>query len=128
MKIIPTKELRFRAPAEINADLCRVAEWGRRWYIKFKPSKSHTICVSLKRDIEEHPPLFMNDVLIGESKILSILGFHFDSHLTWSYMIDYSVRQCRQRLGCLQRISEYLGTESLNLAYRGLCASGCRVW
>ena len=96
LKIIPTKELRLSAAAEINADLCQVTDWGRRWHIEFEPSKSHTICVSLKRDIEEHPPLFMNDVLISESKVLSTLGFYFDSRLTWSYMIDYSVRQCRK--------------------------------
>ena len=32
-------------------------------------------------------------------------------------MIDSAVRRCRQRLGCLGRISEYLGTEGLSLAY-----------
>ena len=108
LKVIPTKDLRLSAAAEINADLCRVADWGRRWHIEFEPSKSNTICVSLKRDVEEYPPLFMNDVLIRESKVLSILGFHFDSRLTWSYMIDSSVRRCRQRLGCLCWISEFL--------------------
>ena len=60
----------------------------------------------------------MNDVLIRDSKVLSILGFHFDSWLTWSYMTDSSVRYCRQRLGCLRRVSEYLGPEGLILAYR----------
>ena len=33
-------------------------------------------------------------------------------------MIDSSVRRCRQRMGCLCQISEYLGTEGLSLAYR----------
>ena len=60
----------------------------------------------------------MNDELIKESKVLSILGFHFDSHLTLDYMIDSTVRRCRQRLGCLRQISEYLVTEGLSLAYR----------
>ena len=106
------------AAAEINADLCRIADWGKRWHIEFKPSKSATICVSLKHDVEEHPPLFMNNVLIRDSKVLSILGFHFDSRFTWSYMIDSSVRRYRQRLGCLRRVSEYLGLEGLILAYR----------
>ena len=98
--------------------LQNIADWGRQWYIEFEPSKSNAICVSLKRDVEEHPPLFMNNVPIEESKVLSILGLHFDSRLTWDYMIDSTVRCCRQRLGCLRRISEYLGTEGLSLAYR----------
>ena len=35
-----------------------------------------------------------------------------------SHMIDSAVQRCRQRLGWLRRISEYLGTEGLSLAYR----------
>jgi len=114
LKVVPTKNLRLSAAAEINADLNRIADWGKVWHIEFEPLKS---CASLKHDVEEHPRLFMNGVLIKESRVLSILGFHFDSHLTWSYMIDSLVRYCR-RLGCLRRISEYLGTEGLILAYR----------
>ena len=91
---------------------------GGRWHMEFEPSKSDTICVSLKHDVEEHPPLFMNNVLIRESKVLSILGFPFDSCLTWSYMIDSSVRRSRQRLGFLRQVSQYLGSEGLILAYQ----------
>ena len=101
LKVIPTKDLRLSAAVEINADLCSIADWGRRWHIEFEPLKSNAICASLKHDVEEHPPLFMNGMLIKESKVLSILGFHFDSRLTWGYMIDSTVRCCRQRLGCL---------------------------
>ena len=84
--MIPTKDLRLSAAIEINVDLCSIADWGRRWHIEFEPSKSNVLCVSLKRDVEEHPPLFMNGVPIKESKVLSILAFHFDSRLTWEYM------------------------------------------
>jgi len=73
------------AAAEINADLSRIADWGKVWHIEFEPLKSNTTCVSL---VEDHPPLFMNGVFIKEPRVLPILGFHFDSHLTWSYMID----------------------------------------
>ena len=62
--------------------------------------------------------LFYNNVLIRESKVLSILGFHFDSRVTWSYMIDSSVWRCRQRLGCLRWVSQYLGSGGLILAYQ----------
>ena len=51
--------------------------------------------------------------------VLSILGFHFDSRLTWSYMIDFlSMMSADRGLGCLQQVSEYLGSEGLILAYR----------
>ena len=57
----------------------------------FKPSKSNSICMSLKCDIEEYPPLFMNNVLIRKPRVLSVLGFQFNTGLTWTYMIDSSV-------------------------------------
>ena len=57
LKVIPTKDLRLSAAAEINADLSRIAVWGKSYHIEFEPSKSATICVSLKHDVEEHPPL-----------------------------------------------------------------------
>ena len=42
-------------------------------------------------------------------------------------MIDTTIRRCRQRLGCLQQILEYLGTEGLSLAYHA-CPCNFRIW
>ena len=56
LKVIPTKDLRLSAAAaEINADLCRVADWERRWHIEFELSKSNTVCVSLKVMLKSIP-------------------------------------------------------------------------
>ena len=79
LKVIPTKDLRLNAAAEINVDFCRIVDWERNWHIECEPLKTNSTCVSLKRDIEEHTPVFMNNVLIRESKVLSVLGFHFDT-------------------------------------------------
>ena len=35
LKVIPTKDLRLSAAAEINADLSRITVWGKSWYIEF---------------------------------------------------------------------------------------------
>ena len=29
LKVIPTKDVRLNVAAEINADLCRIADWGK---------------------------------------------------------------------------------------------------
>ena len=36
LKVIPTKDVRLNVVAEINADLCRIANWGERWHIEFE--------------------------------------------------------------------------------------------
>ena len=38
--------------------------------------------------------------------------------IPYDLVIDSSVRHCRQRLGCLRRVSQYLGSGGLILAYQ----------
>ena len=59
--IIPAKDFRLSATAEINADICsycRIADWGKD--ALHVGSKSNTICVSLKHDVEKYVSLFMH--------------------------------------------------------------------
>ena len=42
-----------------------------------------------------------------EVESLKILGFHFDSKLTWNTMISQLSTRCRQRMGALYREREY---------------------
>ena len=44
--------------------------WGQTWNVNFELAKCHTLCVSLKRDIDLHSPLFMATLLIDELDVL----------------------------------------------------------
>ena len=57
-------------------------------HVEFELWNSNSIYVSSKCDIEEHPRLFLNNVLFREPKVLSVLGFHFNTHLTWTQSYD----------------------------------------
>ena len=46
--------------------------------INFKPDNCCLLCVSLKKDVDLHPPLFMDTLSITEVDVLKILGIHFD--------------------------------------------------
>ena len=48
------------ASEEINSDLNAIVCWGKRWRIEFEPAKSSALCISLKRDLEDHPSLVMD--------------------------------------------------------------------
>jgi len=54
LKIVPTKDLRLSA--EIKADLCRIADWGKVWHIEFEPLKS---IVYLLNVILRNIPLYL---------------------------------------------------------------------
>ena len=118
MKVIPSKDDRTAAADELNADLDRIYSWGQTWNINFEPAKCRTLCVSLKRDVDLHPPLFMATLPIDEVDVLKILGIYFDRKLLWSHMIDQLVIRCRQRLGALYRIRDYLGQNGIVTAFR----------
>ena len=110
------------AAIEIRANLCSIADWERRWHIEFEPSKFNAICVSLKRDVEEHPPLFMNGVLIKESKVLSILGFDLGLYdRFYSMTLQTEAGMSKKNI----RVSWHRG---FVLGLSGFCTSGCRVW
>ena len=96
MKVVRTKEEWIKAAEEMNADLNRVYLWGRPWNINFEPTK----CFSY--------PLFMASFPIQEVESLKILGFHFDSKLTWNTMISQLSTHCRQCMGALYCVREYL--------------------
>ena len=58
------------AAEEMIADLNCVYSWGRKRNVNFEPAKCHSLCVSLKHDIDGHPPIFMASLPIEEVDIL----------------------------------------------------------
>ena len=76
---------RTAAADEIDADLDRIYSWGQKWNINFQPARCQSLCVSLKRDVDLHPPLSMATLSIDEVDVLKNLGIYFDRKLTWSY-------------------------------------------
>ena len=83
--------------------------------INFEPTKCHALCVSLKKDVNLHPPLFMDALSITEVDELKILGINFDHKLTWSYMIDQLATRFCQRLGAVYHVKKYLGQSGLTI-------------
>ena len=125
MKVIPSKDDRTAAADELNADLDRIYSWDQTWNINFEPAKCRTLRVSLKRDVDLHPPLFMATLPIDEVDVLKILGIYFDRKLLWSHMIDQLVIRCCQRLGALYRIRDYLGQNGIVTAFRSFVRPVC---
>ena len=99
----------------------RIYLWGQKWNINFEPDKCHSLCVSLKKDVDLHPPLFMDALSIVEVDVLKILGIHFDHKLTnatWSCMIDQLAARSYQILGAIFRVRDYLGQCGLTIAFK----------
>ena len=65
--------------------------------------------ISLKRDLlpNLHPPLTMDDIIIPDSNSIKLLGFKFDSLLTWEPQIIDILGRARQRAGQLYCYHSY---------------------
>ena len=85
---IPHKDNRATAAAQLNADLAALCEYGHHRNIKFVPLKTFSLVVSLKLNIFNHPPLFLDGIQITEVSSVKVLGFMFDSSLTWQKHTD----------------------------------------
>jgi len=66
-------------------------QYGVEWFIEFAPLKTKSLPVSLKVDRHDFPPLFLNGTHIIPEDSIKILGFVFDSAMTWKPHIDMIV-------------------------------------
>ena len=94
-------------------------------YPIFEPDKCYSLCVSLKKDVALHQPLYMDALLIAEVDVLKILGIYFDRKFTWNYMIDQLATCSRQRLDAVYRVRDYLGQRGLVTAFKSFVRLVC---
>jgi len=104
LKIVSDKSDHLIAASQLNDDLAAISHFGKVWQInKFAPNKTFSLLISLKRDLLScpHPSLIMDHTIIPETSSIKVLGFKFDSSLTWESHIPDILSHARQRPGQL---------------------------
>ena len=84
---------------------------------------SFTLCV--QKDLDKHPPLFVDSLSIIEVDVLKILGIYFDRKLTWSSMNDQLAACSCQRLGAVFRARHHLGQSGFTIAFKSFVCPIC---
>ena len=117
LKIIPDKIDCITAASDLNCDLAALYHFGQSWYIKFAPNKTFSLIISLKRDLQllPHPPLFLDGSVIPETRVL---GFTFDSLLTWEPHIVSILNRGKQRASQVYCCRSLLTSQALSLMYK----------
>ena len=120
LKIIPDKIDRITAASDLNCDLAALYHFGQSWQIKFAPNKTFSLIISLKRDLQllPHPPLFLDGSVIPETSTVWVLGFTFDSLLTWESHIVSILNRGKQRASQLYCCRSLLTSQHLSLMYK----------
>jgi len=120
LKVISDKSDHLTAASQLNDDLMAISQFGKLWQIKFAPNKTFFLLISLKHDLLlcPHPSLIMDDTTIPEVNSVKVLGFKFDSLLTWEPHITDIPSRARQRAGQLYRCRSLLTNQDMTNIYK----------
>ena len=111
---------------ELNADLSRLIDFGKKWKVQFEPTKTHAMLVSNTKDSGIFP--LMSQLRFGEAHIqfeeeLLLVGFLFDKKLTWRPMVNRICSKARQALGAMFRLKGLLGFSDLAVLFKAFVRS-----
>ena len=73
LTIISNKTDCFATAIDLSADLATLCEYGHPWNIQFAPQKTSSMLISLKSEISDHPPLFLNNTSIPKVSSTKVL-------------------------------------------------------
>ena len=97
LKVISDKSDCLTAVLQLNDDLKAISQFDKVWQNKFAPNKTFYLLISLKHDLLlcPHLLLIMDDTIISEVNSIKVLGFKFDSLLTWEPLITDILSRAR---------------------------------
>ena len=102
---------------QMCSDLKEIKKWGSEWLVTFNSSKTQTLLHSrLKKGAPM--PVRMDESVLDESSLLSVLGISLSSDLSWKSYIESIGKQAAKRIGCLYRAKSFLPTEAVLHLYK----------
>ena len=111
---------------QINADLAILLAWGADNRTTFEPTKTHSMLLSLKRSARFAGigSLRMGGVPLEPVSQMKLVGFVFDSRMTWGPMVEQLAKKARAKLGAIRRLKRFLSSDSMKLMYTTFVRSG----
>ena len=106
---------------ELNHDLNLIKLWAQNWRMSFNPDPAKQavdMIFSTKRVPMNHQPVFFNGVPVVRVHIQKHLGIILHSKLSFAAHIQSVISKCRQGIGMLRLLSNYLPCHSLIKMYK----------
>jgi len=107
------------AASSLQGSVDRLHGWGQKWRIKFEPSKSQAMTLSLHRRSWDIPTISFGGVDVPEATQLKLLGVTFDQKLSFAAHLRTVAGRANQRLGILKRAASFLDADGRAAVYRG---------
>ena len=114
--------------ATVNRDLQRLSEWADQWLVTYNATKTVSLHITKRREIEDHPTLCLNDADIQEVTSHCHLGLDLESAFSWNMHIQRLAGKASKCVGLMNRVCRELPRECLEnpLPYHG--SPHLRIW
>ena len=116
----------------LNSDIEKINKWASDWLVTFNPSKSESMIISRKHDINNFPPLYMDQQLIAHVNDHKHLGIFLSGDCSWHKHIDYIQSKAWPKLNIMRKLKYQLDRKSLEIIYlsfvRPLLEYGDTIW
>lgn len=101
----------------LNRDLENISKWAQEWLVDFNPNKTCSMIISRKINKILHPPLFMNNIALTETRSHKHLGLTFSDTATWSEHIKNITGKAWTRLNLLRSLKFKVSRKALEHIY-----------
>ena len=81
----------------LNSSLRPISNLAAAWLVDFNTNKTVSMTISRKANPPQHPPLFMDNIILTDTDIHKLLGITFSASCTWSNHI-HSIRITRKAM------------------------------
>lgn len=109
------------AAQDMNHDMNLIRLWAHNWRMSFNPDPTKQaveVTFSRKRIRADHPPILFNNTPVIKVDEHKHLGIVLDSRLSFASHIQAAINKCRQGIGMLRFLSQYLPRQTLNELYK----------
>ena len=102
----------------INEDLKHIEEWARQWIVKFSPTKTESMVLSLKTKSDKmYPRLLLSNTPIANVQCHKHIGLWISNNFKWDFHIKNLVDKCSIRLGILKSLKFKLNRKALETIF-----------
>ena len=101
----------------INTDLDTISTWAANWLVNFHEWKTFSMILSRKLLPPQHPPLFMNNIMLPETDSHKHLGLISSKPCMWSNYIQEIASKAWVRLNLMRTLKLRVSRKSLEQIY-----------
>ena len=104
----------------LNSDLNKISEWADKWLVTMNPVKSRNVVFSLKRNKQDHPPLFLDTKVVKDVECHINLGLTLQSNMSRINHIVKMYKKASKRSNMLKYVKYRVDRSTLTYLYKRL--------